>query len=407
MEERNLLELASWTAAMHPSALQDMLVATASPDVISLALGLPAPDLFPTAALGSVIERSLLRDPRALQYGPSSEGLREFVVGLMQRRGVSCTPEQVFLTTGAQQGMSLVARLVLDPSSLVVTESYSYTGFHQAIACRQPRVVTVPTHAETGMDLDALERLLAEGECPRLCYAMSDGHNPVGASLSLEKRRRLVGLAREHGFCILEDDAYGMISYGPDPLPALRGLEEDWVIYVGSFSKTLAPALRTGWVVVPERFLQSLASLKEGSDINTATLGQRAVAGFVESGGFDDHVNTLRQAYAERRDVLLDALAREFPEGSRWSRPEAGFFVWVELQDGIDSKRLFQLALERERVAFLPGQAFAPTEGDRPHSTLRLNFSYPRPDVIEEGIARIGRALRQLSGASAPSGRGA
>jgi 2-aminoadipate transaminase len=399
--------LAAWTRAIRRSALQDLLVATASKDVISLALGLPAADLFPSAALGAAVARLLDRDPRALQYGPPSSELRDFVVALMRRRGVACAPEQVFLTAGAQQGMSLLARLLLEPGSTVMLEDHCYTGFQQVLAPQTVRLVALPTRLETGLDVGAVERALQGGIRPALLYAMADGHNPLGASMPVEERERLVGLARAYGMPILEDDAYGMLSYDGEEPPALRAFDAEWVFHVGSFSKTLAPGLRTGWIVAPERFLGPLASLKESSDIDTATLGQRAVAAFVASGAFEEHVARLRTEYARRRDAMFAALQRWFGAGASWSRPRAGFFIWVDLPEGADAGRLFEVALERERVAFVPGAAFAVAGAVPARSALRLNFSFSPPEVIEEGVARIARALEAMGPPRAGRGRDA
>jgi 2-aminoadipate transaminase len=385
--------MAAWTGAIRRSALQDLLLSTARPDILSLALGLPSADLFPTGAIGAAIARVLAGDPRALQYGPPSSELRAFIARLMEHRGVACDPEQIFLTAGAQQGMSLMARLLLEEGSPVLLEGHCYTGFQQAIAPHRPRLLTVPTRAETGIDLEAVERTLESSPRPALLYAMSDGHNPAGASMPLEARRRLVALARAHGVPILEDDAYGMLSYDGEEPPALRALDAEWVFYLGSFSKTLAPALRTGWIVVPERFLGPLGSLKESSDIDTATLGQRAVAAFAASGEFEGHLARLRTEYARRRDAILAALAKELGREARWSCPRAGFFTWVDLPGEVDAGRLFEIALEKEKVAFVPGAAFA-VEGVPPaRSSLRLNFSCNPPDLLAEGVARIARAL--------------
>lgn len=390
--------LARWTREMRRSALQEMLSLTARPGLISLALGLPAPELFPAEAIGKALSRRIHDDPRALQYGPPEESLRAFVARLMARRGVRCDPERIFLTAGAQQGMALVSRLLLDAGSTVVVEEHGYTGFLQAIASSTPRLVTVPASPEEGIDLDAVERAMSSTPRPALLYAMSDGHNPLGVSMPPQARRRLVDLARTHGVPILEDDAYGMISYGGDAPPCLRSFDEEWVFHLGSFSKTLAPALRTGWIVAPERFIEPLASLKEGSDINTGTLGQRAVAAFIETGGFEDHVGRLRAEYAGRREALLSALRESFPAGARWSLPRAGFFTWVELPGEADALRLLEACVEREGVAFLPGPAFTTPGAEPARSALRLNFSFSPPEVIRDGVVRIARTLEALAG---------
>src|SRR5262245_1757431 len=389
-------EMAAWTRALRRSALQDLLVATARPDVLSLALGLPSADLFPTQGIGAAITSVLKDDPRALQYGPPSAELRAFVAQLMARRGVPCEPEQVFLTAGAQQGMSLLARLLLGPDSTVMLEEHCYTGFQQVLAPHAPRLITVPTRIESGIDIDSVEQALQRGAPPAFLYAMSDGHNPMGTSLPAAARRRLVDLARNHRMPILDDDAYGLLAYDDQELPALRSFDAEWVFYLGSFSKTLAPGLRTGWVVVPERFIGPLASLKESSDIDTATLGQRAVAAFVASGSFEPHLEKLRAEYARRRDALLAALAGAFGGEARWSVPRAGFFTWVELSADIDTLRLFEAALSCERVAFVPGAAFVAGDAAPARSALRLNFSFSPPEAVREGVARIARALESL-----------
>lgn len=418
MSEQQGPEFAAWTRSIRRSALEDMLVETAKPDVISLALGLPAPDLFPTDGLAQCVDTMLREDARALQYGPPVSELRSFIATLMKRRGVDCSPEQVFLTAGAQQAMSLLARTLLDPRDIALVEEVAYTGFQQVLAAQDARVATVPTRVDTGIDLDALEQLLERGLGPSLLYTMSDGANPTGASIPASDRSRLTQLARKWRVPILEDDAYGMLAYGETP-PALRSYDPDWVFYLGSFSKTLSPALRTGWLVAPERFALPLASLKESSDINTATLGQRTVAAFVASGQFDAHLLTLRTEYRRRRDALLEAVQRHFPPGTHSSTPLAGFFTWVDLPRDFDTESLLRAALQNERVAFLPGSAFlvrgseaaASEQASHLHvrSALRLNFSFSPVPVLEEGVRRIARTIemadtRSRTGFAAPPG---
>ncbi len=372
--------------------MEDLLVETARPDVRSLALGLPAPDLFPTETLGRSLERTLDRDPRALQYEPPREELRAFVADRMRTRGVRCDPEDVFLTAGAQQGMSFATRLVLDPGDVVVVEETCYPGFLQAAAPQEPRLVTLSSDLETGLDVDALEARLGEGLRPKLLYVIPDGHNPRGVSLPLTTRERLVALSQKYAFVILEDDAYGAIDLGNDPLPCLRALDPS-VVHAGSFSKTLAPALRAGWLIAPRSWRRLLGSLKESSDINTSTLAHRAIQDFAGSGEWGAHVDRLRRGYRQRRDAMLDAVRRHFPSGSRHSRPQAGFFVWVDLPGETDTVALLRSCLDRERVAFLPGAAFAAGGAFPSRSGLRLSYSFLAPDEIEDAVSRIGRVL--------------
>ncbi|RKH52290.1 PLP-dependent aminotransferase family protein [Corallococcus llansteffanensis] len=364
------------------------------PGILSLALGLPAPSLFPSAGLADAAARVMAEEPLALQYRPTLEPLRRQVVALMALRGVTCVPEQVFLTAGGQQGMSLLTRLLLDPGGTVLLEDRVYSGFQQVLDPFQPKRLTVPTHPETGIDVDAVRAVLEKGERPALLYTMSDGHNPLGVSMPLASRQRLVALAREHQLPIIEDDAYGLLQYEPGTLPALRGLEDRWVYYVGSFSKVLAPALRVGWVVVPEAMVGRLATVKEASDIDTTTFAQRVVLAFLESGALPAHLEQLRAGYRERRDTLVAALERHLaPHGARWTKPACGMFVWVEFPDRVDTTALLGRALEEVQVAFLPGQAFSVVGGRSASHGLRLNFSHAEPAVIEEAVARLGRVL--------------
>lgn len=389
--------LAAWARRSGTSALQTMLSVGTRPGTISFALGLPAPELFPAAEYGQAAAAVLADDPRALQYSPPHGPLQAHVAALMAQRGVACAPEQVFLTTGAQQGISLLARLLLEPGGAVIAETLCYTGFQQAVEPLAPRLLTVPTDPETGMDVDAVEGLLAAGERPAFIYAVPDGNNPTAVRLSREKKVRLVDLARRYGVPVVEDDPYGLLAYEGPPSQPLRALDRDWVFYVGSLSKVLAPALRLGWIVVPESLVPRLASAKEGADINTATLAQRAAARYLDGGHLPGHLSRLRREYRLRRDIMLAALEAHFPPGTRWNRPASGVFVWVRLPGGTDAGEVLRVALEREGVAFVPGHAFA-ADGSRTGSDcMRLNFSHCAPEVIEEGIARLARALATVT----------
>jgi 2-aminoadipate transaminase len=390
--------LARWARSSGTSALQTMLSVGTRPGTVSFALGLPAPELFPTAEYGRAAAAVLDDDPRALQYSPPHAPLQAHVAALMARRGVACTSEQVFLTTGAQQGISLLARLLLEPGGEVIAETLCYTGFQQAVEPFGPHLLTVPTDLDTGMDVDAVEEILERGARPAFIYTVPNGHNPLAVSLSPEKRVRLVELARAYGVPVVEDDPYGFLVYEGYPPAALRALDQEWVFHVGSFSKILAPALRLGWIVVPEELVPLLAVAKEASDINTATLAQRAVSRYLDGGHLPAHLAMLCREYRLRRDTMLAALEACFPAGARWRLPLGGVFVWVELPEGMDAGEVLRVAVERERVAFVPGHAFAANGSRTASHCMRLNFSHSAPALIEDGIARLARAVETAGG---------
>lgn len=385
------LPLAAWTRAIAPSSIQEMMGLMACPGVISFALGLPAPELFPVEEYTEAARRTLA-DRSSLQYHPASAPLRAEVARLMERRGVRCRPEQVFLTTAAQQALALLARLLLEPGGTVVCDSLVYMGFQQVLEPYAPRVLAVPTDLRTGMDVDAVEALLAAGERPAFVYCITDGHNPLGASLSTGKRARLAELARRYRVPVVEDDAYGLVDYGGAE-PPLKALDERWVLYVGSFSKVLAPGFRVGWIVAPEELVPMLGCAKDGMDLDTSTFSQRLVAEYLASGRFPAYLETVRTEYRARRDLMLALLERHFPAGTRWSVPRHGSLVWAELPGGRDAAELLTPALEAG-VAYVPGSVFAVPGSGAGRSGLRLNFSFPAPDAIREGMERLGRVFR-------------
>jgi 2-aminoadipate transaminase len=247
---------------------------------------------------------------------------------------------------------------------------------------------------ESGMVIEEIRAYLAAGGRPAYIYAIPDAHNPLGVDLSLSKRRQLVALAAAYGVPIIEDDPYGLLYYEERPRPPLRALNEEWVFYVGSFSKLLAPALRLGWMVVPEAMIPQMTVIKEAGDLESSALTQRAVAAFLDMGGFPAHLERLRHEYGRRREAMLAALERYFPPEASWTRPTAGMFVWVTLPEEVDTAALLPVAVEEERVAYIPGQAFA-VAGCRASNSMRLNFSNCCLADIEEGIARLGGLLRR------------
>ncbi len=388
------VKLADWTCTMHRSVLRDMIAVVSRPGILSFAGGLPAPELFPTKQYCEAVTHVLQSDPCALQYGPPFQPLKAHIQRLMEKRVVSCSEEQVFITTGAQQALDVLARLLLNPGSQVLLEETVYTGIQQAIAPFQPEILTVPTDLESGMDVDAVEAYLLNGARPAFIYAIPDAHNPLGVSMSPEKRERLVALARHYGVPIIEDDPYGFLCYEHQPEAPLRARDDQWVFYLGSFSKTLAPAMRTGWMVAPEKLIPKLTVVKEASDLESSALTQRAIAAFLDAGHLPDHLGTLCREYAARRDTMLRSLREYFPIEARWTEPTGGMFIWVQLPSEVDTRELLQQAVEEEQVAFIPGHAFAVNGHTRATHCLRLNFSNSTTQQIEDGIERLAKVIK-------------
>jgi len=386
--------------AMRSSAIRDLLKLTEQPEMISFAGGLPAPELFPAEEIAGYLERALAEAPvAALQYGPT-EGygpLRDHLARIMGRLGIVASPARILVTAGSQQGLDLVGRLLVDPGAPVAVEEPTYLGALQAWQTLRPRYLPLPID-DGGLRLDALEALLAAGERPRFLYVVSCFQNPTGVTLAADRRRALVELAARHNLLIVEDDPYGELFYTGErarPLAAidceLHG-EPRHVLYLSTFSKTLAPGLRVGWLTGPRELVERFALLKQGLDLHTGSLAQIAAAYACDDRLLERHVPLLRQQYGVRRTAMLAALEREMPAGVRWTRPEGGLFLWLALPDGLDATVLLERAVGR-KVAFVPGAPFHPTGGGA--GTMRLNFSHPSPERIVEGVRRLAEALRE------------
>ncbi|MFO0580145.1 MAG: PLP-dependent aminotransferase family protein [Polyangia bacterium] len=380
--------------ALRPSAVREILKVAERPDVLSFAGGLPAPELFPVEAIAEAHAAVLARDGRAaLQYS-TTEGfgpLREWVAARLGRRGIRVSTDQVLITNGSQQGIDLVARLLLNAGDEVAVEDPSYLAALQSFTGCEARFLTVPSD-ENGMDVEALEEALATRR-PRLIYVVSEFHNPKGTTLDHARRLHLVRLAQRYGIPILEDNPYGELRFQGSAPPPLAALDDTGlVVHLGTFSKTLAPGLRLGWLVGSPELVRAATIIKQSTDLHTASLAQRAIAELLTGFDYDAHLTRLRAVYGERCQVMLSALERHLPAGTRFTRPEGGLFVWAELQPGLNSEHLLKDALS-EKVAFVPGGAFF--VGTPRDEMLRLNFSNRPPSLIEEGIARLGRVVRR------------
>ena len=391
------------TQRMGSSAVRELLKFTELPDVISFAGGMPAPEIFPIEEIREACER-VLKDfgPQSLQYG-TTEGflpLREMIARHSARYGIDVMPDNIMITSGSQQALDLLGKILINPGDHILVESPTYLGALQAWNVYGAEYVVVEAD-EHGMVTDALEEALRSG--PKFIYVLPNFQNPTGATLSLERRHRLIELADQYGVPIVEDDPYGQLRYEGDHLPSVVVLDGQFrdncqrcyrgnVIYLSTFSKILAPGLRLAWVIAPPEVIRKLVQAKQGADLHTSTFTQ-LVAHEVGRGGFlDRHIHTIRRIYGERRDVMLAAMDGYFPPGVEWTHPEGGLFLWGVLPEGLDSTEVFKVAVER-KVAFVPGAAFYPCGGGE--NTMRLNFSNATPEKIREGIARLGQVLHE------------
>jgi 2-aminoadipate transaminase len=375
------------------SVMRELLKRAADPGVISLAGGLPDTRLLPTEAYRECLNTVLLRDGgAALQYRPQYEPLKAWIAEYMRSRGVTCDESQVFITNGNQQGLTILSRLFLEPGDPATTEAITFTGVQQVTAGRGAIMHTVPVDLHTGADTDALEAVFAQHR-PRMAVIIPDFHNPLGVSLTVEKRAKIAALAAEYGVPVVEDDPYSALRFEGEMLPPIKAFDEaGYVFYLGSFSKMLAPGLRLGWMVAPPELLTRLITIRESIDLESSALTQRAVYAFLSQGLLLPHLEQLNTANKTRRDAMLAALDEHFSDFAHWTQPDGGLFVWLTLPENVDTWALLSEAIDRQRVAFIPGGAFS-VEGGH-HNTMRLNFSAVEPDAIREGIARLAAVVK-------------
>lgn len=418
--------------SMGGSAIRELLKLTEKPGLISFAGGLPAPDVFPVDAFRAASDRVLREHgPVALQYS-ATEGyrpLREWIVDYMARYGIQATAGNVLITSGSQQALDIIGKVLINPGDLILTERPTYLGALQAWKAYQADFTTVPID-DNGLRTELLEEALCAG--PKFMYVLPNFQNPGGVTLSAERRQALVEIADHYGVPIIEDDPYGELRFEGDHLRPLvvedaeclvcsgksgsgrspngaGGFMTGNVIYLSTFSKTLAPGLRLAWIVAPADVIQRCVMAKQGMDLHTSTLVQMiaydVLTGQHDDGRFlRDHVRLVREVYRHRRDVMLSSMARYFPEGVHWTTPQGGLFLWVTLPEQIDTVPLLEQAIANN-VAFVPGNSFYP--GTEPNSSFRLNFSYCDPEQIEMGIERLGvvidRALSATARFAAPA----
>jgi 2-aminoadipate transaminase len=390
------------TQRMSSSAIREILKMTQMPGIISFAGGLPAPEVFPVKEIQKASDVVLSEvGAQALQYYPT-EGyipLREMIVRNSARYGLNIDIENVLITSGSQQALDLLGKVFINRGDRILVESPTYLGALQAWNAYGPEYVAIPFDGD-GMRVDTVEDALRMG--PKFIYVLPNFQNPTGVTLSLERRKALIELADRYGVPLVEDDPYGQLRYEGEHIPPVVVLDGKYrnhlsqsyhgnVIYMSTFSKIMAPGLRLAWVTAPAEVIRKLVQAKQGADLHTPTFNQMVAYETAKGGFLEQHIQTIRDTYGKRRLVMLEALAAQFPSGVSWTRPQGGMFLWITLPSGMDAAKLLPKAIEK-KVAFVPGGPFHANGGGE--NTMRLNFSNAQPDLIREGIARLGQVLK-------------
>lgn len=385
------------TARMKSSFIRELLKVTNQPDVISFGGGFPAGELFPVEHVKAACDKVLTKYPlKALQYS-TTEGydpLRQYLVDDYRSRGINIGLKNIQITGGSQQALDFIGRIFVNSGDKVLVESPTYLGALQAWNAYGPDYVTVETD-DDGMKVDEIEALIQEHN-PKFIYVLPNFHNPMGVSMTIERRKKLVEISHKYNLPVVEDDPYGKLIFEGKMMPSIAHLDcqfrnnednfEGNVIHTSTFSKILAPGLRIGWAIGPEEVIKKMVQAKQGADLQCSTFDQYVAYELVAGDWLPDHIETIKRVYKERRDAMLQAFEEFMPEGTTWTTPNGGLFLWLRLPEGCDALELFPKAVE-QRVAYVPGVPFYPIDG--PRNTMRLNFSASDPEQIREGVRRI------------------
>jgi len=394
---------AARTAGLSASEVRALFAVASRPEVVSLAGGMPFVSALPMELVSQAVDRTLIeRGAESLQYG-SGQGkpeLRHQILDVMALEGIQANAEDIVVTTGSQHALELLAKLLLDPGDLVLAEGPSYVTALVVFRSFQAEVQHVPMD-ERGLIPEALREQLtalsASGRLPKFLYTVPSYNNPAGVTLSQERRAEVLQIAAQFGVLVLEDNPYGLLYFDAPPPPALRSIEEEGVIYLGTFSKTLAPGLRVGWVLAPPIVREKLILANEAAVLSPSSFTQIIISEYLDSADWKGQIAIFRDAYRQRRDALISALEEHLPQLT-WTEPDGGFYVWLTLPENIDSRAMLPKAVDA-LVAYTPGTAFfADGDGSR---NIRLSFSYPEPDFIREGIRRLAAVIETESQAGA------
>ena len=385
---------------MKASEIRELLKLVEAGNVISLAGGLPAPETFPVEVIKKIAVEVLEKHAdKALQYGTTKgfTPLRLALADWMEKRyGIPTSKVEIMMVAGSQQALDLIGRVFINPGDIVIVEGPTYLAALNAFKYYEPEFISIPMDHE-GMRIDLLEEKLEElrkqGKKVKFVYTVSTFQNPMGVTMSLDRRKRIIELAKEYDFLIVEDNPYSELRYSGEPIPPIKHFDDEGrVMYLGTFSKILAPGFRLGWIAAHPHFIRKIEIAKQAVDLCANTLSQVIAWKYVEDGYLDEHIPEIIEFYRPRRDAMLEALEEFMPEGVEWTKPDGGMFIWVVLPEGIDTKLMAEKAISRG-VAYVPGEAFFAHREVK--NTMRLNFTYVPEEKIREGVKRLGEVIEE------------
>ena len=391
-----MIQFASRMNNLKGSAIRALLALANRPEVLSFAGGMPAPELFPIDKVKAATDAVLDEQGKiALQYS-STDGFKHFreqIAARMEaKNGIKTSADNILITSGSQQGLDYSARVFVDPGDVIIIESPSYLGALNAFKACEPNFIAIPTD-DDGMIMEELEKVLATTERVKMIYVIPDFQNPSGRTWPLERRQKFMEIINKYEIPVVEDNPYGELRYEGENMPALKSMDtKGLVIFLGTFSKILAPGYRLGWVCADGEILKKYNFMAQAAALQASTEAQLVVSKFIDMFDLDEHVNTIKDCYRKRRDVMIQTMEREFPPEAKFTHPNGGLFAWVELPDYINTNEMAKICMERN-VAYVPGDGFFPDEGH--NNCIRLNYSCMSEEKIEKGMTILGQVMKE------------
>lgn len=390
------MKFATRMERMQASEIRELLKLTAQPDIISFAGGLPAPELFPVEEIAKVSHDLVLKEGRQLLQYATTEGRPSLRAKIAKRMAdkyhTNVDPDDILITTGSQQCLDFAGKLFLDPGDVVLCESPSYLGALNAFNAYQPKFVEVPTD-NGGLIPEGLDKILETTPNCKFIYVIPDFQNPTGRTWSMERRQKFMEVVNKHNLPVLEDNPYGELRYEGTILPSLKSMDtKGLVMFLGTFSKIFCPGLRLGWIAAEHSLLTEFVKIKQSADLHTSNFDQGVADAYMDQYDLDEHVKEIVALYKHRRDLILESMEKFFPEGTEWTHPEGGLFLWLTFPEGVSARKVFTKCIEM-KVAGVIGDAFYPNQ--KTDRSMRINYSNMPDDRIVEGIQRMAKAIKE------------